>query len=81
MAKYDDKVLFYCTTDDVCDLDEAVTVLRRNGVKVDRGAVVRAAISLTLPDLLADAKQSSIYRQLSGASATDSGIPDPALFA
>ena len=78
--KHDEKLTFYCTSDEAIQIDEAILQLRKLGVKVDRGLVIRTALALALDGLLADAKQSSIFRALAPLPEYR-GIPDPALFA
>jgi hypothetical protein len=79
--RHQEKVSYYCTTAELMDLDQSVLELRRHGVRVDRGAVIRAAIGLALPEVLAEAEASQLYRSLTDKRSAGSGIPDPALFA
>lgn len=45
---HDDKVTFYCNTDELVRLQNAVTALRARGVRVDRGRFIREALAYVL---------------------------------
>lgn len=79
--KHDEKFTVYCSNDEAIEIDQALLELRRHGVKIDRGTLVRAAIGLALPEVLAEAKTSQLYRSLTDNRSAGSGIPEPALFA
>jgi hypothetical protein len=68
-TRHDEKVTYYSTSDDLMDVEQAVLILRRSKVKgIDRGAVIRAALKLAVPQLLASGKDSPLYRELTGTS-------------
>ena len=51
-VRHDEKVTVYVTADELLDLEDARLTLRRDhGLAVDRGRVVREALSLVLADL------------------------------
>jgi hypothetical protein len=50
--RHDEKVTFYCTADELMDLENARLLLRReHGVAVDRGRLVREALAQVLSEL------------------------------
>lgn len=59
-----EKITFYCTDGEAIELDEVALSLRKLGIRVDRGAVIRAALALTLPAFLADGPDSDLYDKL-----------------
>lgn len=79
--RHDEKFTVYCSNDEAIEIDQALLELRRHGVKIDRGTLVRTALSLALPDVLAEARASQLYRSLTDKRSADGGISDPALFA
>jgi len=50
-VRHDEKMTVYVTAEELLDIEDARLALRRLGVTVDRGRLVRAAISLALADL------------------------------
>lgn len=48
---HDEKVTFYCTSEEFLALERARLALREYGLGVDRGRIVREALSITLDDL------------------------------
>ena len=51
-VKHDEKMTVYVTADELLDLEHARLALRRDhGLAVDRGRLVREAVSLVLADL------------------------------
>jgi hypothetical protein len=67
-VKHDEKMTVYITSDELLDLEHARLVLRRSlGTAVDRGKIVRAAVSLALEDLEANGEQSGIVQRLTQA--------------
>jgi hypothetical protein len=51
-VRHDEKITIYVTADELLDLESARLTLRRDhGLAVDRGRLVRAAVSLVLADL------------------------------
>ena len=64
--RHDEKVTFYCTADELMDLENARLLLRReHGVAVDRGRIVREALAQVLSDLERDGADASLVRRLS----------------
>lgn len=48
---HDDKVTFYCTREELLALERARLALREYGISLDRGRIIREALSITLDDL------------------------------
>ncbi len=64
-VRHDEKMTVYVTSDELLDLEHARLVLRRNhGMAVDRGRLVREAISLVLADFEANGDDSVLVRRL-----------------
>ena len=64
--KHDEKVTFYCTAEDLMQLEKARLALRaEHGVAADRGRIVRAALAYVLEDFAARADDSILLRHLS----------------
>ena len=64
--KHDEKVTFYCTAEDLMQLEKARLSLRsEHGVAADRGRIVRAALAYVLEDFEARSDDSILLRQLS----------------
>jgi len=66
-VRHDEKMTVYVTADELLDIEHARLDLRRLGLGVDRGRLVRAAIALALADLDADGADSEIVRRLKQA--------------
>jgi hypothetical protein len=63
--KHDEKVTYYCTADDLMELEKTRLALRSDhGIAVDRGRIVRAALSYVLEDFEARADDSILLRRL-----------------
>jgi hypothetical protein len=63
--KHDEKITFYCTTDDVMAVERARLALRgRHGVSADRGRIVRAALAYVLEDFEARGPDSVLVHEL-----------------
>ena len=63
--KHEEKVTFYCTAEDLMELEKARLALRsQHGVSADRGKIVRAALAYVLEDFSARADDSILLRQL-----------------
>ena len=63
--KHDEKITFYCTGHDLMRLEQARLKLRADyGVGVDRGRIVRAALSYVLEDFDARGEDSILLREL-----------------
>jgi hypothetical protein len=64
-VRHDEKMTVYVTSDELLDLEHARLMLRRNhGMAVDRGRLVREAISLVLADFEAHGDDSVLVRRL-----------------
>lgn len=64
--KHDEKITFYCTAEDLMQLEKARLALRaEHGVAADRGRIVRAALAYVLEDFAARADDSILIRHLS----------------
>jgi len=67
-VRHDEKVTVYVTAEELLDLEHARLQLRRDhGLAVDRGRLVRAAVSLALADLDAHGEDSEIVQRLKQA--------------
>ena len=63
--KHDEKVTFYCTAEDLMQLEKARLALRaEHGVAADRGRIVRAALGYVLEDFEARGDDSILLRRL-----------------
>lgn len=63
--RHDEKVTFYCTADELMDLENARLLLRReHGVAVDRGRIVREALAQVLSELERDGADASLVKRL-----------------
>ena len=64
--KHDEKVTFYCTTEDLMGLEQARLKLRsEHGIAADRGRIVRAALNYVLEDFEARGQDSVLLTRLS----------------
>jgi hypothetical protein len=64
-VRHDEKITIYVTGDELLDLEHARLSLRREqGLAVDRGRLVREAISLVLADLEERGSDSMLVRRL-----------------
>ena len=63
--KHEEKITFYCTRDDLMELEKTRLELRsEHGVAADRGKIVRAALSYVLEDFSARSNDSILLRKL-----------------
>jgi hypothetical protein len=63
--RHDEKITVYCSADELIELERARLGLRGDfGIAVDRGRIVREAISIILEDLESKGGESSIVRRL-----------------
>ncbi|MEA2433203.1 MAG: hypothetical protein QOG54_660 [Actinomycetota bacterium] len=63
--KHGEKITFYCTAEDLMDLERARLKLRsEHGLAADRGKIVRAALAYVLEDFDARADDSILLRRL-----------------
>lgn len=64
--KHDEKITFYCTAEDLMELEKTRLSLRsQHGIAADRGKIVRAALAYVLEDFEARAEDSILLRRLS----------------
>ncbi|MDP9068083.1 MAG: hypothetical protein M3N53_07030 [Actinomycetota bacterium] len=64
--RHDEKITFYCTSDDLMGLERARLKLRaEHGIAADRGRIVRAALAYVLEDFDARSDDSILLRRLS----------------
>jgi hypothetical protein len=63
--RHDEKITFYCTADELLDLENARLLLRRqHGVAVDRGRIVREALAQVLSELERDGADAPLVKRL-----------------
>jgi hypothetical protein len=62
--KHDHKITVYLSDTELLDLEHARLALRRFGVVIDRGRLVREAIAILLADLDARGKDSVVARRV-----------------
>ncbi len=63
--KHDEKITFYCTSEELMTLERARLKLRADhGIAADRGRIVRAALSYVLEDFDARSDDSILLRRL-----------------
>lgn len=63
--KHDEKMTIYVTSDELVQIEQARLSLRSgHGLAVDRGRLVRVAISLALADLEENGEASAVVRRL-----------------
>jgi hypothetical protein len=63
--RHEEKITFYCTSQDLMDLEAARLKLRgEHGVAADRGKIVRAALAYVLEDFEARGEDSILLRRL-----------------
>jgi hypothetical protein len=63
-VRHDEKMTVYVTADELIDLEHARLTLRRAGIAVDRGRLVREAVAIALADLDANGAESSLAQRL-----------------
>ncbi len=64
-VRHDEKMTVYVTSEELLDLESARLNLRRHGIAVDRGRLVREALSLVLSDFETQGRHSALVRRLS----------------
>ncbi len=63
--KHDEKITFYCTGEDLMELERARLQLRADhAISADRGRIVRAALRYVLEDFRARGEDSILLREL-----------------
>ena len=63
-VRRDEKMTVYVTADELLDIEHARLTLRRSGLSVDRGRLVREAVALVLADLEQNRDDSVIVQRL-----------------
>lgn len=64
-VRHDEKMTVYVTAEELLEIESARLVLRsRHGLAVDRGRLVREAVSMVLADLEAHGGESALVRRL-----------------
>ena len=63
-VRHDEKMTVYITADELLDIEHARLTLRRAGLSVDRGRLVREAVALALADLVERGDGSAIVQRL-----------------
>jgi hypothetical protein len=63
-VRHDEKMTVYVTADELLDLEQARLMLRRHGLTVDRGRLVREAVAITLADFELNGADSVIVQRL-----------------
>jgi hypothetical protein len=66
-VRHDEKMTVYVTAEELLDLEHARLTLRRSGLSIDRGRLVREAIAIALADLDANGDDSDLVRRLTQA--------------
>jgi hypothetical protein len=67
-VRHDEKVTVYVTSQELLDIEHARLALRSaHGLAVDRGRLLREAVSLVLAEFEEQGDQSALVRRLSGA--------------
>ena len=76
--RHDHKITVYLSAGELLDLEHARLALRRLGIVIDRGRLVREAIAVLLADLDARGRDSLLARRIdAGDSPTGTDIPEP----
>ena len=63
-VRHDEKITVYVSADELIALENARLALRRSGIAVDRGRIVRAAIAAGLAELEAKGAEAQIVARL-----------------
>ncbi len=66
-VRHDEKMTVYVTSEELLDLEHARLTLRRNGLGVDRGRLVRTAVAIVLADLEERGDESVLVQRLTEA--------------
>ena len=66
-VRHDEKMTVYVTADELLDLEHARLMMRRNGLAVDRGRLVREAIAIALADFEVNGEDSVLVQRLTQA--------------
>jgi hypothetical protein len=65
--RHEEKITVYVSAEELLALEQARLTLRRHGMAVDRGRIVREAIAAMLADLEASGDDSELVRRLSAS--------------
>ena len=63
-VRHDEKMTVYVTAEELLDLEHARLTLRRQGLAVDRGRLVREAVAIALADIDSRGEDSLIVQRL-----------------
>ncbi len=64
--RHEEKITFYCTPEELTDIEHARLVLRRqHRIAVDRGRLVREALAQVLSELERDGADAALVKRLS----------------
>jgi hypothetical protein len=64
--RHEEKITFYCTAEELMDLENARLVLRRqHQIAVDRGRLIREALAQVLSELERDGADAALVKRLS----------------
>ncbi|WP_205472167.1 hypothetical protein [Nocardioides sp. SYSU D00038] len=63
-VRHDEKMTVYVTSEELLDIEHARLTLRRHGIAVDRGRLVREALALVLAELEAEGESSALVKRL-----------------
>ena len=66
-VRHDEKMTVYVTSEELLDIEDARLSLRRSGLSVDRGRLVREAVAIALADLETNGRDSALVARLTGA--------------
>ena len=74
--RHDHKITVYLSAGELLDLEHARLALRRFGIVIDRGRLVREAIAVLLADLDARGRDSLLARRIGVSPPSQGGEPD-----
>ena len=75
--RHDHKITIYLSAGELLDVEHARLVLRRLGIVIDRGRLVREAIAVLLADLDARGRDSLLAHRIEVSDSLPDGEPDP----
>jgi hypothetical protein len=75
--KHDHKITVYLSAGELLDIEHARLALRRHGIVIDRGRLVREAIAVLLADLDARGRDSLLARRIEVSIASEGDRPVP----
>ena len=74
--RHDHKITVYLSAGELLDLEHARLALRRFGIVIDRGRLVREAIAVLLADLDARGRDSLLARRIEVSDSSQGDEPD-----